>query len=95
MPQEFSQRLSELAGRYLVLDVRRDQILKDSFDQLWPLDRKRLLHPLKVRLGAEEGEEGVDQGGVSLEYFRVALAEALNPDIGKVLVTTCTCLFSC
>lgn len=82
-PSVFRQRISEMAGRYLVLDVRRSHILEDTFNQLWGLNQKRLMHPLKVRLGSEEGEEGVDQGGVSLEYFRVALSEALNPDNGK------------
>jgi hypothetical protein len=82
MPTSFAQQLQEFASRYLILDVRRTHILEDTFNQLWGLDRKQLLHPLKVRLGAEEGEEGVDQGGVSLEFFRVALIEALNPDNG-------------
>ncbi|KAF2760350.1 hypothetical protein EJ05DRAFT_536470 [Pseudovirgaria hyperparasitica] len=72
----------DLLSRYLLLDVRRNHALEDSFNQLWHLSESQLLRPLKVRIGALEGEDGVDQGGVSLEFFHVALAEAFNPDNG-------------
>jgi len=40
------------------------------------------MRPLKIRLGEEAGEEGLDSGGVQQEFFRLAVAEALNPDYG-------------
>ncbi|KAF2453828.1 hypothetical protein BDY21DRAFT_424249, partial [Lineolata rhizophorae] len=77
-----SARLAKAFERYLVLDVRRDHALEDAFDQLWQRERRELLHPLKVRMGIGEGEEGVDHGGVSFEFFRTVLAEALDPNKG-------------
>lgn len=38
---------------------------------------------LKKQLFVEfEGEEGVDEGGVSKEFFQLVLEEIFNPDIG-------------
>lgn len=44
MPALFARQLQEFASRYLILDVRRTHILEDTFNQLWGLDRKQLLH---------------------------------------------------
>ena len=77
------QHYATASNRYLSLDVRRSHVLEDTLDQLWGLERRQLLLPLKVRMGKLEGEQGVDQGGVAQEFFRVALAEAFNPDNGK------------
>ena len=74
-------------NNYLVLEIRRDKVLTDAMNQLWRRERRELLRPLKVRMGMEEGEEGVDHGGVQQEFFRVAIGEALNPDYGKLLKT--------
>lgn len=39
---------------------------------------------LKKQLFVEfEGEEGVDEGGVSKEFFQLVLEEIFNPDIGQ------------
>lgn len=40
------------------------------------------MRPFKVRLGEELGEEGLDLGGVQQEFFRLAIAEALDPKYG-------------
>ncbi|KAK7526361.1 uncharacterized protein IWZ02DRAFT_217709 [Phyllosticta citriasiana] len=74
------------SSRYLTLDVRRSHVLEDTLNQLWGLERRQLMLPLKVRMGKDEGEQGVDQGGVAQEFFRVALAEAFNPDNGMFTV---------
>lgn len=38
---------------------------------------------LKKQLFVEfEGEQGVDEGGVSKEFFQLVLEEIFNPDIG-------------
>ena len=66
----------------LVLEIRRDNILTDALNQLWRREKRELLRPLKVRMGMDEGEEGVDLGGVQQEFFRIAIGEALNPDYG-------------
>ena len=76
------QRLKRLTEPYLTLDIRRDSILTDAFNQLWRRQKRELLRPLKVRLGYDEGEEGSDHGGVQQEFFRIVVAEALDPKYG-------------
>lgn len=40
---------------------------------------------LKKQLFVEfEGEQGVDEGGVSKEFFQLVLEEIFNPDIGEL-----------
>ncbi|KAJ9640465.1 hypothetical protein H2199_006004 [Coniosporium tulheliwenetii] len=85
-----SHRLKAAMALYLVLDVRRSEVLRDALDQLWGREKRELLRPLKVRMGASEGEEGVDHGGVSQEFFQVALAEAFDPDHGLFTVDPTT-----
>lgn len=76
-------RLRTSTSRYLVLDIRRAHILEDAFSQLWRREPFELMKPLKIRMGMEEGEEGVDHGGVQQEFFRLALAEVLEPKYGE------------
>ncbi|OAX82877.1 hypothetical protein ACJ72_02774 [Emergomyces africanus] len=75
-------RLKTSISTYLVLVVRRDNVLPDALDQLWRRERRELMRPLKVQMGMDEGEEGIDHGGVQQEFFRVALGEALDPSYG-------------
>ncbi|KAL1960116.1 hypothetical protein VTO42DRAFT_288 [Malbranchea cinnamomea] len=75
-------RLKTSISTYLVLVVRRDNVLTDALNQLWRREKRELMRPLKVQMGMDEGEEGIDHGGVQQEFFRVAMAEALNPSYG-------------
>ncbi|KAL5118923.1 hypothetical protein ACEQ8H_003246 [Pleosporales sp. CAS-2024a] len=75
---------------YLVLNVRREEPLKDTLDQLWGLEKRMLLKPLKVQMGSGEGELGADHGGVTYEFFRVVLSEAFQPDHGMFTLDTRT-----
>ncbi|KXJ96781.1 ubiquitin-protein ligase E3A [Microdochium bolleyi] len=72
--------------RYLILDIGRRDVLRDAFDQLWRRESRELMRPLKVHLGEDAGEEGFDSGGVQQEFFRLAVAEALDPDYGAFAV---------
>ncbi|SPQ23222.1 e32f8544-9332-45ef-8532-7678c68d28a2 [Thermothielavioides terrestris] len=83
---ELTERMKVAGANYLVLDISRDAVLQDAFDQLWRREERELLRPLKVRLGESSGEEGFDSGGVQQEFFRMAIAEALNPDYGAFTV---------
>ncbi|KAL9113552.1 MAG: hypothetical protein Q9227_002290 [Pyrenula ochraceoflavens] len=83
-------RLRPAMATYLVLTVRRDNLLEDTFNQLWRREKRELMRPLKVLLGKDEGEQGLDQGGVQQEFFRILLAEALNPDYGMFTVDEST-----
>lgn len=76
------ERFEYLLKSYFVMDIRRENMLQDTFNQLWMRNRKELFKPLKVRMGMDEGEEGVDHGGVQQEYYRFAVAQFLDPDYG-------------
>ncbi|KAI0408387.1 hypothetical protein F4802DRAFT_549601 [Xylaria palmicola] len=78
------------ASKFLILNIRRDQILRDAFDQLWRREQRELMRPLKIHLGEDSGEEGYDYGGVQQEFFRLAIAEALHPDAGAFTVDSRT-----
>ncbi|KAJ5267177.1 hypothetical protein N7478_009985 [Penicillium angulare] len=82
------QRMKISMSTYFVLNVRRDNILTDSLNQLWRREKRELMRPLKVQMGMDEGEEGMDHGGVQQEYFRVLMAEALNPSYGMFTMDT-------
>ncbi|KAL9039612.1 MAG: hypothetical protein Q9180_002425, partial [Flavoplaca navasiana] len=81
-----SQELSKIIKSYFVIEIRRQSILVDAYKQLWRRPKRELMKPLKVRMGMEEGEEGVDHGGVQQEFFRIAVEEALKPRYGLFTV---------
>lgn len=73
-------------AKYFIMTVRREHLLEDAINQLWKRQKREILRPLRVRLGREEGEDGLDYGGVQQEFFRLAFAEAFNPDHGMFTV---------
>jgi len=79
-------RLRIAQSNYLVLEISRQDVLTDAMNQLWRRQKRELMRPLKVRMGMEEGEEGVDHGGVQQEFFRVAIAEAMDLKYGMVII---------
>ncbi|KAI0174527.1 HECT-domain-containing protein [Pestalotiopsis sp. NC0098] len=78
--------LKVASAKYLILDIGRKTVIRDAFDQLWRRQERELLRPLKVHLGEDAGEEGFDSGGVQQEFFRLAMAEAMNPDYGAFTI---------
>ncbi|VTT59478.1 unnamed protein product [Fusarium fujikuroi] len=78
--------LRTASSKYLVLEIGRSNVARDAFDQLWRREKRELLHPLKVHLGENSGEEGFDSGGVQQEFFRLAIAECLDPQYGAFTV---------
>ncbi|KAJ5105394.1 hypothetical protein NUU61_002741 [Penicillium alfredii] len=81
-------RMKTSMSTYLVLVVRRDNVLMDALNQLWRREKRELMRPLKVQMGMDEGEEGLDHGGVQQEFFRVLMAEALDPFFGMFTMDT-------
>lgn len=78
---------------FLELKVRRDHIIDDA---LIRLEIIALENPsdLKKQLVVEfEGEQGVDEGGISKEFFQLFLEEIFNPDIGMFTYDEETKLF--
>lgn len=68
---------------YLRLKVRRDHLIDDA---LVELEMVAMENPkdLKKQLVVEfEGEQGIDEGGVSKEFFQLIVEEIFNPDYGK------------
>uniref|UniRef100_A0A4W3ICI0 Ubiquitin-protein ligase E3A n=1 Tax=Callorhinchus milii TaxID=7868 RepID=A0A4W3ICI0_CALMI len=67
---------------YLRLKVRRDHIIDDALVRLEMIATENPAD-LKKQLYVEfEGEQGVDEGGVSKEFFQLVVEEIFNPDIG-------------
>lgn len=66
---------------YLVLKVKRTNLVQDALQQL--AERGGAQHdykkPLKVVF---DGEEGVDEGGVRKEFFQLLIEELYNEDFG-------------
>jgi len=77
-------------AKYFVLTIRRDNVLEDAINQIWRRQRRELMRPLRVRLGKDEGEDGLDHGGVQQEFFRVVFAQALRPDYGMFVIDDTT-----
>jgi len=68
---------------YLVLRVRRNNIVQDTLTRLNQMSRNELKKPLKVIF---EGEEGIDEGGVQKEFMQVVTRELLDPAYGMFKV---------
>ncbi|OQE46145.1 hypothetical protein PENCOP_c001G07183 [Penicillium coprophilum] len=81
-------RMKTSMSSYLVLVVRRDDILSGALSQLWRREKRELMRPLKVQMGMDEGEEGLDHGGVQQEFFRLLMGQAFDPSHGMFVVDT-------
>ena len=88
--KEVLAALRPYMAKYLVLTIRRSSILEDAVNQLWRRERREILRPLRVRLGKDEGEDGLDHGGVQQEFFRLVFAEAFQPEYGMFTVESST-----
>ncbi|XP_072352821.1 ubiquitin-protein ligase E3A-like isoform X1 [Scyliorhinus torazame] len=78
---------------YLRLKVRRDHIIDDALVRLEMIATENP-SDLKKQLYVEfEGEQGVDEGGVSKEFFQLVVEEIFNPDIGMFAYDSQTKLF--
>jgi len=64
---------------FLVIKVRRDQVIQDALQQLGVMGSQQFKKPLKVVF---DGEEGVDEGGVQKEFFQLLVEELYNEDFG-------------
>eukprot|EP01041_Mallomonas_annulata_P010022 gene10022-20866_t len=64
---------------YLVLRIRRQEILADTLSQMMFFEEKDFKKPLKVVF---DNEEGVDAGGVRKEYYQVMMKKMLDPNFG-------------
>lgn len=70
---------------FLKLKIRRDHIIDDA---LVELEMIAMSNPkdLKKQLVVEfSGEQGIDEGGVSKEFFQLIIEEIFNPDYGMFI----------
>ncbi|XP_063323861.1 ubiquitin-protein ligase E3A [Pelmatolapia mariae] len=89
----FSMVQGQQPNPYLKLKVRRDHIIDDALVRLEMISMENP-SDLKKQLYVEfEGEQGVDEGGVSKEFFQLVLEEIFNPDIGMFTYENDTKLF--
>ncbi|CAJ1059847.1 ubiquitin-protein ligase E3A [Xyrichtys novacula] len=89
----YSMVQGEQPNPYLKLKVRRDHIIDDALVRLEMISMENP-SDLKKQLFVEfEGEQGVDEGGVSKEFFQLVLEEIFNPDIGMFTYDDSTKLF--
>uniref|UniRef100_A0A182PJE2 HECT domain-containing protein n=1 Tax=Anopheles epiroticus TaxID=199890 RepID=A0A182PJE2_9DIPT len=76
------QNALQAPNPYLNLKIRRDHIIDDA---LVELEIIAMSNPkdLKKQLVVEfTGEQGIDEGGVSKEFFQLIIEEIFNPDYG-------------
>uniref|UniRef100_A0A674ANX9 Ubiquitin-protein ligase E3A n=1 Tax=Salmo trutta TaxID=8032 RepID=A0A674ANX9_SALTR len=78
---------------YLRLKVRRDHIIDDALVRLEMISMENPADLRKQLFVEFEGEQGVDEGGVSKEFFQLVLEEMFNPDIGMFTYDESTKLF--
>ncbi|TVY65501.1 Ubiquitin-protein ligase E3A, partial [Lachnellula suecica] len=83
-------RIQVGTASFMVLEISRKNVLEDTFNAIWRREEREIMRPLKIRLGEDGGEEGMDSGGVQQEFFRLAIAEALNPDYGTFTIDSRT-----
>ncbi|ORX56236.1 hypothetical protein DM01DRAFT_1303664 [Hesseltinella vesiculosa] len=79
-------RMKSAICPYLLLEIRRDQIVEDTWHQV-SLKWRDLKKPLKIKF-VDGGEEGVDQGGVQKEYFAVLFEHLLSKSHGLFSLLT-------
>ncbi|KAJ1749835.1 hypothetical protein LPJ55_003620 [Coemansia sp. RSA 990] len=75
----FRAMFSGVTCPYLVLEVRRDNLVRDTLYQLDLKFSQDLRKQLKVRF---VGEEGVDEGGVQKEFFQLIVRDVFSPKYG-------------
>lgn len=67
---------------YLMLKVSRDNIIQDALIQLEIVAADNPQNLQKQLVVEFDGEQGIDEGGVSKEFFALALEQILKPDYG-------------
>ncbi|KAJ2351915.1 hypothetical protein GGF43_003896 [Coemansia sp. RSA 2618] len=75
----FRAMFSGVTCPYLVLEVRRDNLVRDTLYQLDLKFSQDLRKQLKVRF---VGEEGVDEGGVQKEFFQLIVRDVFSSKYG-------------
>ncbi|KAK2715685.1 ubiquitin-protein ligase E3A-like [Artemia franciscana] len=87
--QRLSYIASMMAGQpttpYCIFQVRRDHIVDDALANVEMIANERP-DDLKKQLVVDfEGEQGVDEGGLSKEFFQLLIEQLFNPDFAMFI----------
>lgn len=77
--------LGQATNPYLKIKIRRDFLIDDTLAEL---ELVAMSNPkdLKKQIFIEfDGEQGIDEGGVSKEFFQLIVEEIFNPDYGMFI----------
>jgi len=82
MRKHVMQTLFRHSSPYLIIQVHRDDIIRDTLHTLQTKEQLELRKPLKVKF---IGEQGVDEGGVKKEFFQILVRELFHVDFGMFI----------
>eukprot|EP00794_Sanderia_malayensis_P007143 gene7143-7948_t len=77
--------LDSFNSPYLRLRVRRDHLIEDALVRLEIISRDSPGDFKKQLIVEFDGEQGVDEGGVSKEFFQLVVEQLFNPDYGMFI----------
>ncbi|KAF9196588.1 hypothetical protein BGZ50_009103 [Haplosporangium sp. Z 11] len=78
--REFQKGIRAGSSPYLVLELRRAHLVEEAFEQITK-KHADLKKPLKVAF-VDVGEEGMDQGGVTKEFFQIMVEKVFDSQFG-------------
>ncbi|KAG0325772.1 hypothetical protein BG004_003118, partial [Podila humilis] len=78
--REFQKGIRAGSSPYLVLELSRAHLVEEAFEQIVK-KHSDLKKPLKVAF-VDAGEEGMDQGGVTKEFFQLMVEKVFDPQFG-------------
>ncbi|KAF8925867.1 hypothetical protein BGZ52_006373, partial [Haplosporangium bisporale] len=78
--REFQKGIRAGSSPYLVLELTRAHLVEEAFEQIVK-KHSDLKKPLKVAF-VDVGEEGMDQGGVTKEFFQLMVEKVFDPQFG-------------
>ncbi|EJW81873.1 UBE3A protein, partial [Wuchereria bancrofti] len=78
---------------YLKLNVRRDNIIRDALDSLAAIAMDNSANFKKQLRIQFDGEQAVDEGGVSKEFYQLITDELFCPDYGMFILNEKTGLY--
>ncbi|KAG0047855.1 hypothetical protein BGZ83_007189 [Gryganskiella cystojenkinii] len=78
--REFQKGIRVGSSPYLVLELTRKHLVEEAFEQITQ-KHADLKKPLKVAF-VDVGEEGMDQGGVTKEFFQIMVEKVFDSQFG-------------
>ena len=90
-----TQQMSAIQGifsgetPYCIMEIRRNNILQDTLNYIMALTSTNSFHTLKKPLKIIfSGEDAIDEGGVSKEFFQLVISQLFDESVGAFVHTT-------